>query len=219
MITPFDNTIREVMNLTWPMIVICVLLLSSIRLVDIFKNKKEFIFHKEMLMLIFIVYVLCLFQVVTFEDPAVMAHSNNLTPFKEILRYDIGSRLFLKNVIGNLVMFVPYGIFISIFAKLDSKWQALFLVMFASLTVEITQYSIGRVFDVDDIILNVSGGMIGYFIYYVISKIGDRAPKILRSNIALNLFTSVILGGMLYYIWRLFGLWINFIYLTKQMSS
>ena len=38
MITPFDNTIREVMNLTWPMIVICVLLLSSIRLVDIFKN-------------------------------------------------------------------------------------------------------------------------------------------------------------------------------------
>ena len=61
-------------------------------------------------------------------------------------------------------------------------------------------------FDVDDIILNVSGGMIGYFIYYVISKIGDRAPKILRSNIALNLFTSVILGGMLYYIWRLFGL-------------
>lgn len=205
MITPFDNTIKEIMSFTWPMIVICVLLLSSIRLVDIFKNKKEFIFYKEILALIFIIYVLCLFQVVTFEDPAVMNHSNNLIPFKEILRYDIGSRLFLKNVIGNLVMFVPYGIFISIFLKLDSKWQALFLVMFASVTVEITQYSIGRVFDVDDIILNVSGGMIGYFIYYLISKIGNRAPKILRSNTSLNLFTSIILGGMLYYIWRLFG--------------
>ena len=71
MITPLDNTIREVMNLTWPMVVICVLLLSSIRLVDIFKNKKEFIFHKEMFSLIFIIYVLCLFQVVTFEDQTV----------------------------------------------------------------------------------------------------------------------------------------------------
>lgn len=206
MITPLDNTIREVMKLTWPMIVICVLLLSSIRLVDIFKNKKEFIFYKEILSLIFIIYILCLFQVVTFEDPAVMAHSNNLTPFKEILRYEIGSRLFLKNVIGNLVMFVPYGIFISIYIKLDSKWQALSLITFASVIVEVTQLSIGRVFDVDDIILNVCGGMIGYFLYYVISRIGDRCPKILRGNIALNLFTSVILGGMLYYIWRLFAL-------------
>jgi len=218
MITPLDNTIREVMNLTWPMVLICVLLLSSIRFVDIFKNKKEFIFYKEVFLLIFIIYVLCLFQVVTFEDSAVISHSNNLTPFKEILRYNIGSRLFLKNVIGNLVMFVPYGIFISIFAKLDSKWQALFLVSFASITVEVTQYSIGRVFDVDDIILNVCGGMIGYFIYFVISKIGDRFPKVLRSNICLNLFTSVILGGMLYYIWRLSGPWISFIYLMRLMK-
>lgn len=206
MITPLDNTIKQVMSFTWPMVLICVLLLSSIRLVDIFKNKKEFVFYKEIFNLIFVIYILCLFQVVTFEDPAVTIHSNNLTPFREILRYNFGSRLFLKNVIGNLVMFVPYGIFISIYAKLDSKWQALFLVSFASITVEVTQLSIGRVFDVDDIILNICGGMIGYFTYYLISKIGDKCPKFLRSDIVLNLFTSLILGGMLYYVWRLFCL-------------
>lgn len=203
MMTPFDNTIKEVMAFTWPMIVISVLILSSIRLMDIFKNKKEFVFHKEVLNLIFMIYVLCLFQVVTFEDPAVDYHSNNLIPFKEILRYSFGSRLFVKNVLGNLVMFVPFGIFASIYAKLNSKWQALFLVLFASVTVETTQFAIGRVFDVDDILLNVFGGMLGYFIYFIISKIGNRFPRLLRSNAALNIFTSVILLGMIFYVWRL----------------
>ncbi len=203
MITPFDNTVRSVMEFTWPMIVICVLLLSSIRLMDIFKNKKEFIFYREVFSLIFMIYVLCLFQVVTFEDPAVGYHSNNLVPFKEILRYSFGSRLFLKNVVGNLVMFVPYGIFVSIYAKLNSKWQAFFLVVFASVTVEATQLAIGRVFDVDDIFLNVIGGMLGYFIYYIIQKIGGKCPAWLRSNVALNIFTSMILFGMLFYVWRI----------------
>lgn len=201
MITPFDGTIRAVMEFTWPMIVISVLLLSSIRLVDIFKNKKEFIFYKEVFTLMFMIYVLCLFQVVTFEDPAVGYHSNNLTLFKEIMRYSFGSRLFIKNVIGNLVMFVPYGIFVSILAKLDSKWQALFLVGFASVTVETTQLAIGRVFDVDDIFLNIIGGMIGYFIYFVIEKIGNRGPAWLRSRVALNIFVSILLFCMLFYVW------------------
>ncbi len=203
LMTPFDHTIRGVMEITWPMIVISVLLLSSIRLTDIFKNKKEFVFYKEVFTLIFMIYVLCFFQVVTFEDPSVGHHSNNLIPFKEILRYTFGSRLFIKNVLGNLVMFVPYGIFISVFAKLDSKWQALALVVFASVTVETTQLAIGRVFDVDDIFLNVIGGMVGYFLYYLVLKIGDRVPKWLRSSIALNTFTCLILGGMIFYIWRI----------------
>ncbi len=202
MITPFDDTIRGVMEFTWPMIVISVLLFSSIRLMDLFKNKKEFVFYKEVLFLVFLIYVLCLFQVVTFEDPTIGAMQNNLTPFKEILRYRWGSRLFIKNVLGNFVMFVPYGIFTSMYARLTKWYEAFLLVVFASVTVETTQLMIGRVFDVDDIFLNVCGGMFGYFIYFVISKIGHRCPKILRSQLALNLFTVVILGVMIFYVWR-----------------
>lgn len=201
MITPLDNTIKEVMYLTWPMIVISILIISSIRLFDIFKNKKEFILYKEIFSLIFMIYVLCLFQVVTFEDMMSLSSTNNFTPFKEILRYNFGSRLFLKNVIGNLVMFVPFGIFASSAVKADNKYQALFLITFASVTIESTQLAIGRVFDVDDIILNVCGGLIGYFIYYFIDLIGDRFPKITRSKMFLNIMSLVLLGFMLYYVW------------------
>ena len=170
MITPLDNTIKGVMNLTWPMIVISVLIISSIRLFDIFKNQKEFCFYKEVMGLIF-------------------------------MRYKIGSRLFLKNVIGNLVMFVPYGIFVSYYVKADNKWNTLFLVTFASLTIETTQMAIGRVFDVDDIILNVAGGFVGYLIYYILGRIGSRLPKFMRKSGFLNLLTAICLGFLLYYVW------------------
>lgn len=201
MITPLDNTIRGVMDLTWPMIVISVLIVSSIRLFDIFKNKKEFCFYKEVMTLTFMIYVLCLFQVVTFEDPVSITTSNNFTPFKEIMRYQFGSRLFIKNVIGNLAMFVPFGIYVSYFIKADNKWHSLFLITFASTTIETTQMAIGRVFDVDDIILNVIGGFIGYIIYYVLSKISSKMPKFIKKEFFLNILTAFCLVILLYYVW------------------
>lgn len=200
--TPFDRSIKEIVNFSWPMTVICILLFSSIRLVDIIKNKKKFVFYKEIFFLIFMVYVLSLFQVVTFEDPTLGLLQNNLTPLKEIMRYEFGSRLFIKNVVGNLLMFVPYGLFVSILAKLDKWYQALFLVAFASVTVEATQLLIGRVFDIDDIILNICGGTFGYFLYFLGMKIADRFPKLLKNKIVLNLLTTGVLVGLLYYIWR-----------------
>ena len=89
MITPLDNTIRSVMEFTWPMVLISVLTLSSIRIIDIVKNKKPFVLYKEIFNLLFILYILCLFHAVTYQD--VSWSSANIIPFKEILRYEFGS--------------------------------------------------------------------------------------------------------------------------------
>ena len=162
MITPFDNTVKGVMEFTWPMVVICVLTLSSIRITYLIKNKKEFVLYKEIFYLFFLMYILLLFQIVTFEDTSIYIDGNNLVPFKEILRYKIGSRLFFKNVIGNIVLFIPYGLFASMYTKIEKPFHAICLVFFASVTVEVTQAMIGRIFDIDDIILNMIGGFIGF---------------------------------------------------------
>ncbi len=201
MITPLDSTIKGVMEFTWPMIVICLLIVSSLRITDMIKNKKEFILHKELLILFFMIYILCLFQVVTFEDTSLMISGNNFIPFKEIMRYELGSKLFFKNVLGNLAMFIPYGFFASLYLKLDKKYQSFLIITFASVSIETTQLLIGRVFDVDDIILNIIGGMIGYFIYRLLEKIGDSLPKIFKSNWFLNIITTIaviLLVGYLY---------------------
>ena len=201
MITPFDDTIKSFMVLTWPMVLICVLTLASIRITYLIKNKKEFIFYKELFYLFFLIYILSLFQIVTFEDSSPLVSGNNFEPFKEILRYKLGSRLFFKNVIGNVVLFIPYGIFASLYTKIEKPHHALALIFFASATVETTQLLIGRVFDIDDIILNIVGGMIGYIIYITISKIGNKLPKFFRSNIFLNIISTLLVMVLIGYIW------------------
>ena len=196
MITPLDHTIKGVMEFTWPMVVICVLIISSLRIADILKNHKEVVFYKEILMLFFMIYILCLFQVVTFEDSYLLGYEGhfNLIPFREIMRYSWGSRLFFKNVIGNLVLFMPYGFFASYLTKLDRKFYAFSLIAFASVTIETTQLAIGRVFDIDDIILNIVGGMIGYGIYAVLNKIGESLPKVFHNRWFLNILSLLLTG-------------------------
>ena len=201
MITPLDNTIRGVMEFTWPMIVICILILSSIRITDLIKNKKEFVLYKEIFTILFLIYIMCLFQIVTFEDQTLYISGNNLVPFKEITRYQVGSRLFIKNVVGNIVLFIPYGIFVSSFAKLDKLFHSLGLVMFASVIVETTQLLIGRVFDIDDIILNIIGGLIGYGIYRLIDHVGGSLPKIFKRTWFLNIMSILLVIVFVGYIW------------------
>ena len=49
------------------------------------------------------------------------------------------------------------------------------------------QLLIGRVFDIDDIILNVIGGMLGYFIYKFLDLINDHLPDVLKNPIVYNI--------------------------------
>lgn len=199
MFDPLHNTIQGVMQTTWPMLFISVVIMVSLRVTYLIKNKEPIIFYKEMLMLFFMVYILCLFQVVTFQDVSNFSH-NNFIPFKEITRYSIGSRLFFKNVCGNILLFIPFGLLISIYLKLKNMGIPFALTLLSSLSIEFTQMVIGRSFDVDDIFLNCIGGIIGYFIYKILNKIGDMIPKIFKSKIFLNIFTVVLLIALVVYL-------------------
>ncbi len=199
MIGPLTNTIQGVVNFTWPMIIISVVVIVSCRLSYIIKNKdkERFVFYKELLMLSFIIYILCLFQVVTFQDDVSWA-SNNFIPFNEIFRYSITSRLFIKNVIGNMLMFLPFGFFISYYLNNEKVWLTLFITVITSLAIELVQLTmIGRVFDVDDIILNVIGGVAGFYIYHLLSYIGDKVPSVFKSEWFLNIVSVIILIGVI----------------------
>ncbi len=199
MIGPLTNTIQGVVNFTWPMIIISVVVLISIRISYLVKNQEteRFVLYKELLMLSFIIYILCLFQVVTFQDDTSWA-SNNFIPFQEIFRYDITSRLFLKNVIGNMLMFLPFGFFVSYYLKNEKIWLTLFITVITSIAIEVVQLTmIGRVFDVDDIILNVIGGVLGFYVYHCLSLIGEKLPKAFKSEWFLNVLSIIILIGII----------------------
>ena len=196
MFTSLSRTIGNVFEFSLPMIIISVVVAITLRVADIVKNKKEFCFYKELIALSFIIYILCLFQVVTFQDNNNIS-SNNLIPFREMFRYDLGSRLFLKNVLGNIIMFLPYGFFTSYFLKEKKLLPILILTIVTSLTIECTQLMIGRVFDIDDILLNIVGGVLGHYLYIIILKIGDMCPSVLQREWFLNLVSIILLVGLI----------------------
>lgn len=86
----------------------------------------------------------------------------NLIPFIW-LRDGINYRIEIFESIFNVLMFVPFGFFLPlVFKKCRQFSTTLGIAFLFTLTVESTQFFIGRIADVDDIITNVLGALIGY---------------------------------------------------------
>ena len=192
-----SSSLKEVLYDTWPMIALTCVVLITLRLTYLIKNKQKFIIGNEMMMLTFIVYILCLFQIVTSQDVSTV-HGVNVTLFKELTRYQIGSRLFYRNIIGNILMFIPFGFFTSYYLKLEKKRIIFYITLIISIVIELIQLKIGRAFDVDDIILNVVGSLIGYFMYRLMDKIfGDLSDTIKGTFIVIGILTGIVIIAIL----------------------
>lgn len=90
----------------------------------------------------------------------------NLLPFVNLFDYPVFKEALL-NIIGNTTMFIPVGIIWPIvFKKLDTPAKVITAGVGYSLCIEILQLPFyDRVSDVDDLILNSLGYIIGYGIY------------------------------------------------------
>jgi glycopeptide antibiotics resistance protein len=113
-------------------------------------------------------------QLMTFAQQPDLIHTRtvNLTPFQEISRdwhslslHRPGTAIHL---LGNIMAFIPLGIFIPVLMgnKLLSGAKVLVLSLLLSFAFEVTQLLTGMgIFDVDDLMLNTFGGMMGYVLY------------------------------------------------------
>ena len=104
----------------------------------------------------------------------------NLIPFKEIERFwkhrDLLGVHSLYNLAGNVLGFMPAGFFIpTLWEKRKGFFFTVLLTFEMSLLVEILQlvFRVGS-FDVDDLILNTLGGVLGYLLYLVMERWGRR---------------------------------------------
>lgn len=185
------NEVNIVLKDIWPMLLLFIIVIFTIRIIDIIINKKEWIFYKDLIYLIFILYMFLLFELVTSTD--FESYSNNFIPFKEIMRYKYTSNLFYKNVLGNVLLFIPFGYFVNNKLKNKKVFISIIVTLITSLSIEIIQMNIGRSFDIDDIILNVCGGIIGYLIYRCKEKLKIITPTFLKKNWIYNILWILIL--------------------------
>lgn len=126
----------------------------------------------------------------------------NLVPFGTIsnfltrIRVSHTTRMFIiSNVFGNIILFIPMGIYFSLFNQGKKNKKSIFLICLISLLVEIVQYTFKLgTGDIDDVILNTFGGWIGVSFYKVLrSKLKDENKVKLISEIAGAGMTFLIL--------------------------
>ena len=143
---------------------------------------------------LFILYFTVLFYFLFFSEELGRTYSErtyhyNLVPFKEIgrfIRYHkrLGNGTVLLNIVGNVAAFVPFGIFLPVFSTRCRKfWFTAYYSFELSLLVELLQLvaKVGS-FDVDDLLLNTLGGIIGFFVYWLGKRIlwgnkGEKTPE------------------------------------------
>ncbi len=187
-----QKTIEGAFSENYPMILIFTVVIVSIRIVYLIVHKEKFVFYREFLMLASLLYALILFYVVTFQDENY--GTNNFIPFHEIFRYDFGSFYFIRNILGNILLFVPFGYFVSRIMETRKPFAMLIISLITSVVIEVTQLLIGRTFDVDDIILNLIGGLFGFLIYLLIYFLEKKLPEFFSSNMFKNIFVVVLIG-------------------------
>ncbi len=141
---------------------------------------------RRVCLVLFAVYVITLAYFLFFSDgygrtTMYETFRYNLEPFKEIKRFYIysarvGLIASVTNIAGNVVAFMPFGALIRwVRNKKTSVFVAVGYTFLFSLCIELVQLvtRVG-VFDVDDLILNTAGGLIGYIGYYILASIDRR---------------------------------------------
>lgn len=107
----------------------------------------------------------------------------NVVPFRTISSFFLHFTwdAFLINIVGNMVMFLPWGFgVVLLWKKNQSFWRVIALSFLLTVFIETIQLFIGRSVDVDDLILNFIGGCAGALLYFVIRKKFPQIEELAR---------------------------------------
>ncbi len=159
--------------------------------------------------ILFILYILFLLRITFFKQAALnnllsavgtSERTISIIPFKSIYDMVISNTSIgriIENVLGNVILFIPFGILFPIISEKEQKGVLCAAIVF-SLSIEIIQFilALGST-DIDDLIFNVAGAYIGH----IISDKIKRQFKSYTHFLITAIFMTVILGsGVLGYL-------------------
>lgn len=163
---------------------------------------------------VFICYVLFLLKLLflsrvslfeLFSSERTLDRSMNLIPFHSIKEYIFSNsatihRFTFANVVGNIAIFIPLGTYWSLFKSNKKVTTNLLFIFIVSLFVEIIQGLLGiGASDIDDIILNCLGGLIGILGYNFLLFILGNEKKV---RVVITILSVIGLPILLYLLFR-----------------
>lgn len=176
---------------------------NNIILGGIIMNKRERI-KTIFLYGVFICYILLLIKILFLSRISNLEHrSINLIPFYSIKEYIFSDSATIKkfafgNVVGNIAIFIPLGTYLLLFKNDKRVRTNLLFIFIVSLLVEIIQgiFGIGAS-DIDDVILNCLGGLIGILGYKFLLFILRDEKKLYT---AITILSAIGLPRILFYL-------------------
>lgn len=176
-------------------------------------NIKKVVLYITILVYIYILLRIIIFKTLVSPLDLVnpyrdMIRDTNLIPFKDIWSQNVSAGINRINIIGNIALFIPMGIYLAMFRnnnvctsqKIRDSFKSMALVFITSVIIEGFQYifAIG-VADINDVILNLSGGVIGILVYRILHHLfkEKRADSLVVSFGALTMIAVVALDILL----------------------
>lgn len=165
----------------------------------VLRRRKKVDAWRELVLLAGVSYLVVLLRVTVIPDWGFIDRGNgdywfyigisppwalNLIPFKTVRMYlqgdfpvnpgDVATMSF-ANLAGNLLLLAPLGFLLPVLNEKARSWKRTLVVGAAfSVVMETVQYFIGRIADVDDVILNSLGALLGYSAWKVLSHLWKR---------------------------------------------
>lgn len=180
---------------------------------------------REILLNVFFIYFIAVVQLTLFKQGQFDLRYGgkwyvNVIPIREtvrmITRYHESMRRIMYNVGGNILLFIPFGFFMPLlFEKMNSIKKVLLYALCFSFTIEFIQYfAVADTSDIDDIIFNCMGAVIGilcYRIFYSIFKmikcnnLLERIKDKTNSNVLSKALKPILVMLMLCFVFSIYA--------------
>ena len=144
------------------------------------RQNSEYRFAGKVLFVLYIAFLIyfLIFSERYGREPGTATYQYNMVPFQEIRRFwkyrgQLGFVASFANLAGNILIFVPFGFFLPLASRFRNPVMTVFLSFMLSLAVEMGQFvtQVGC-FDIDDLLLNTLGGLIGYLLFAWFHRVG-----------------------------------------------
>lgn len=169
-----------------PYMVIAVPIYLIVRFLMLRKSSRKFNLYHEIALLIFVIFIVGLASQIVIPKIELGINGNinilkngthgiNLLPLKVLFEtyrevfINLNINYFIINFLGNIIMFMPIGFFIPLLWEIPDK-KIIIVGFLFSLFVEVCQLFLNRGTDVDDLILNTLGTILGLLVYKFLYK-------------------------------------------------
>ena len=163
-------------------------------------NRKNSNAATQLTVALFTIYLVSLVWILIFKLGVQFSYMEsrrfNLIPFREALV--LNGRINFGEAIANVLIFVPFGIYAGILFQTWNTWGKGMLIFIFVFLIEAFQFvfRIGA-FDINDIITNTLGGMLGLMLFYMVQSLFKSDLKLQKFINAIAATATILMIVML----------------------